>query len=105
MNKISRITLSLLVGGWIAGMSQAVGDLLVASYNTDSILRFDDQTGAFIDTFAAGSELNLVEFMTVGPDGNLYVSSPLTDSILRYDGQTGAFIDTFADNQMPNAQG
>ncbi|MFQ5502824.1 MAG: hypothetical protein ACE5EQ_11080 [Phycisphaerae bacterium] len=105
MNRFPHYALLLLAGGLVAGLPRAAGDLLVASYNTDSILRFDDQTGAFIDTFAAGSELNLVEFMTVGPDGNLYVSSPLTDSILRYDGQTGAFIDTFADNQMPNAQG
>jgi len=105
MKKYSRFVLFLLVGGWIAGMSPAAGDLLVASYNTDSILRYDGQTGAFIGTFATGSELNEVEYMTLGPDGNLYVSSFWTDSILRYDGQTGALIDTFADNQMPNAQG
>lgn len=71
------------------------GELLVSSALTDSVLRYDGQNGAFIDTFASGGGLGVPVGMAFGPDGNLYVASNSNDNVLRYDGQTGAFIDTF----------
>jgi streptogramin lyase len=74
------------------------GNFYVASGGaTDKVLRYDGQTGAFIDTFVANGSGGLDQpgSLAFGPDGNLYVSSTETDSILRYDGQTGAFIDAF----------
>jgi hypothetical protein len=64
---------------------------------TDSVLRYDGVTGAFIDAFvpAAGGGLSFPEGLVFGPDGNLYVSSAATDSVLRYNGATGDFIDAF----------
>jgi len=64
-------------------------------------LRYDGDTGNFIDVFASGGGLSLPGGLVFGPDGNLYVSSPgftttQPDMILRYNGTTGAFIDTLA---------
>ena len=76
--------------------AQAV-DLLVVSSGTNQVLRYDGQTGAFIDAFVpAGSGGLSVPFGVVfGPDGNIYASSSGSSQVLRYNGQTGAFIDAF----------
>ncbi|MEL7037629.1 MAG: hypothetical protein AAFO04_18690 [Cyanobacteria bacterium J06592_8] len=73
-------------------------DLYVGSFNNDSVLRFDSETGEFIDTFVTESSggLDGPVALTFSPnDGNLYVISFLTNSVLRYDSQTGEFIDEF----------
>ena len=69
--------------------------LYVSSGDTDSVLAYDGETGAFLRTFASGGGLTEPEGIAFGPDGNLYVSSR-SDAVLRYDGKTGAFIDVFA---------
>jgi streptogramin lyase len=70
--------------------------LFVSSQTTNAVLRYDGQTGAFLNIFAptAGS-LALPRGLVFGPDGNLYASSFATNEILRYDGQTGAFLNVF----------
>ncbi|HEX6884707.1 MAG TPA: NHL repeat-containing protein [Planctomycetota bacterium] len=73
------------------------GDLYVASFETDQILRFDGHTGAYEGIFvAAGSGgLNGPDAGTkFGSDGNLYVPSFWNDRVLRYDAD-GAFVDEF----------
>jgi DNA-binding beta-propeller fold protein YncE len=73
------------------------GNLYVGSDLTDSVLRYNGMTGAFIDTFVppGSGGLNGTNDIAFGPDGNLYVASFLSDSVLRYNGATGAFIDAF----------
>jgi len=80
----------------------ADGNLYVASANTDSVLRYNGSTGAFIDVFiqngANGLPANALDYpvdMALGPDGALYVSSQLNDSVLRFNPATGAFLGTF----------
>ena len=63
--------------------------------DTNSVLAYDGETGAFQRTFASGGGLTEPEGIAFGPDGNLYVSSR-SDEVLRYDGKTGEFIDVFA---------
>lgn len=73
------------------------GDLYVASFETDQVLRFDGRTGAYLGVFvAAGSGgLNGPDAGTkFGSDGNLYVPSFWNDRVLRYDA-SGAFVDEF----------
>ena len=73
-------------------------ELYVASYGTDSILRYDGKTGAFIDEFvpAGRGGLDGPRMIRFGPDANgdgiqeLYVAA---GDVLRYDGKTGAFLD------------
>ncbi|WP_428265034.1 PEP-CTERM sorting domain-containing protein [Haliangium sp.] len=76
------------------------GDQLYISSGTtpanSGIIRFDLDTGAFVDVFAQGGGLHRPYGFAFGPDGYLYVSSFLTDQILRYDANTGAFVDEFA---------
>ncbi len=79
----------------------ARADLLVASFDSFQVLRYDDTTGAFLSTFATGLPNDRPLGMTVGPNGNLYVGMnnfgpPFQSFIRRFDGRTGAFIDTFA---------
>lgn len=71
--------------------------VLVSSIRNNSILRYNDKTGEFIDTFVPSGSggLDGPSGIAIGPDGNLYVISIRTDSVLRYDGKTGKFIDTF----------
>lgn len=74
------------------------GNLYVASAGATSVvLRYDGQTGAFIDTFVTDGSggLDHPSALAFGADGHLYVSSSANNSILRYDGTTGAFIDAF----------
>jgi DNA-binding beta-propeller fold protein YncE len=82
------------------------GYLVVADFDTNSVLRYSGDNGAFIDTMVPKASGGLSQPFAVlfGPhDHNLYVSSgesggPGHDkAILRYDGTTGAFLDTFAD--------
>ena len=75
------------------------GQLYVSSGRSPSesaILRFDADSGAFIDRFASGGGLTRPYGHAFGPDGLLYVSSFLSDQILRYDAESGAFVDVFA---------
>jgi len=78
-------------------------DLYVCNYSqpgraTDSILRYDGRTGAFLGAFVAGPEPRPLD-LTFGPDGNLYVTSDSQRAVFRYEGPAGnspgALIDTF----------
>jgi DNA-binding beta-propeller fold protein YncE len=67
------------------------------------ILRYDGNTGAFIDEFAVGGDLASPRGIIFGPDGDLYVSDrkyigqdwQLEGRVARYDGTTGAYLDDF----------
>ncbi len=71
----------------------------VSSLNDDAVLRYDADSGVFIDTFVTSGSGGLDE-----PHGSLercadvLVCSFATDQVLRYDRATGAFIDVFIDN-------
>jgi hypothetical protein len=85
------------------------GHLLVGSFNTDSVLRYDETSGAFADSFVPSKSGGLRNPIGVvfGPDHNLYVTSdgqpdkinPGHNAVLRYDGSTGDFLGAFADDK------
>ncbi|HEY6565629.1 MAG TPA: NHL repeat-containing protein [Pirellulaceae bacterium] len=77
-------------------------ELLVGSWNTHSIRRYDLSTNQYLgDLVPPGSGgLNIPDGMDFGPDGHLYVSSSQTDRVLRYDGQTGTFLGAFVTQQL-----
>ncbi|MFK7961367.1 MAG: hypothetical protein AB8G96_12680 [Phycisphaerales bacterium] len=73
-------------------------DLLVTSFDTDRILRFDGVHGTFIDELVASGAGGLDgpdAGIDVGPDGRLYVPSFFGNQILAYDLATGAFDGVF----------
>lgn len=75
------------------------GDLYVASFENDRILRYDGRTGAFLGPFVEPQDggLNGPDAgMTFGPGGDLYVPSYWTNEVLIYDGTSGAYKGDFA---------
>ncbi len=75
------------------GMLQRSGDVLVASFGTDSILHYDRNTCAFLSTFINDSNgLNNPVYIATAPDGNLHISSQVFNEIQRHT-PAGVFID------------
>jgi outer membrane protein assembly factor BamB len=64
----------------------------------DAVVRFDGQTGDYLDTFVANNSGKLLkpEGLAFGPDGDLYVSSRNQGAVQLFSGANGAFIDTVA---------
>jgi hypothetical protein len=79
------------------------GNMYVASASTNQVLRYDGQTGTFIDTFATlppnSSEGPL--WLQFGSDGHLYAtaetpnSTTTSRSIVRLNATTGAVVDSY----------
>ena len=67
-------------------------ELLVPSFDGDTVFRFEQTTGEFLQSFGAPDDP--IETL-IGPDGNLYVTGENSDDVRRYDAETGVFIDTF----------
>jgi streptogramin lyase len=93
---ISLATLAAIAGA--APAAKAAPDLLVSSYETGEVKRYDGDTGAFLGNFVASTPLYhplmYPRAMTFGPDGHLYVGGDEADgssSVRRFDGTTGAF--------------
>ena len=66
----------------------AAGDLYVASFNNDSILKYDGVSGQFRTPVVASGQAGLNRTdngMLFGPDGKLYIPSYLSNQILRFD--------------------
>ena len=96
MNRKSWLLFILFLAGCIP--PAAFSDLLVGSWQTNSIRRYDDNGNYLGDFVPPGNGgLDLPDGMAFGPDGNLYVSSSDSNQILRYNGQSGRFIDVFAE--------
>src|SRR5579884_392757 len=85
--------------------------LVVASYDNNSIFRYDENTGAFIDQIDPKNQANLNQpsGMVFGLDHNLYVSERQFFSnhqaVLRYDGTSGAFQSVFASQNLGSPRG
>lgn len=85
----------VIVGLHVGGAGEAQADLLVASFFSGEVLRYDETTGAFLGVFATADRPGPAS-LALGTDGNLYVGEAFSrDKVLRYDGQSGAFLNTF----------
>src|SRR5205814_2382212 len=84
------------ITAWSAPLASA--DLFVTNFLQNTVLRYDENSGAFKDTFVSRGSggLNFALGDVIGPDGNLYVSSLMSDQVLRYNGTTGAFLNVAA---------
>ena len=71
------------------------GDIFVASFGTNKVLRYDGATGAFLGEFAAVPGFFSVLTLRFGPNGNLYVPDTASDSVLEFDGNNGELVGTF----------
>ena len=89
-------------GGLTNAAGVAVGpdsNVYVTSWGSNEILRYDGETGSFIDVFAAGNGLFRPNNIILRDD-TFYVSqtgSGQSGFVRRYDAHTGDFIDNFLD--------
>ena len=89
------------------------GHLYVVSLSGEtgnSILRFDGESGMFLDTVVGSSQgpLGDARNLQFGADGLLYVSRFASHEIVRFDPSTGTFVDTFVsaeDSHSTNPDG
>ena len=70
------------------------GSLYVVRGGSDSILRFDGNTGASLGTFVptGSAGLRMPSALAFAPDGSLLVASAGSGDVLPYDGTTGSFL-------------
>ena len=70
------------------------GNLYVSGESSRNVLRYNTDTGAFIDVFAIiPGQAGGIAF---GPDGNLYVADYTNRDILRFNGSDGSAMGAFA---------
>jgi sugar lactone lactonase YvrE len=85
--------------------------LIAGSHDNNSVLRYDESTGAFVDQFDPQNLANLNNPTggVFGSDGNLYVGSgpflKSNQSVLQYNGTTGAFQTVFASQNITSPRG
>jgi sugar lactone lactonase YvrE len=78
--------------------SSVWADLFVSSVDYNTVLQFDENTGAFLSLFASGGGLTGPRGVLFGPDSNLYVVSGDSNyGVVRFDGK-GKFIDDFVNS-------
>ena len=77
------------------------GNLYAAGSRSDNVVRFNGQTGEFMDVFASEG-LDGPNSLRFGPDGNLYVTSDTNDRLIRFDGQTGTLQQVVAEGAYLN---
>lgn len=71
--------------------------MLVTSASSNAVLRYQMETGTFVDQFIPPvvGGLRSPHRATLGPDGSIYICSGETDEVLRFDAETGASEGTF----------
>ena len=87
----SRLTFNILASATDVDGTYLQNELLVPRYTADSIFRFEETTGAFLQQFAPQSGgLDDPIQTIIGPDGNLYVTGEQSNNVVRYNALTGA---------------
>lgn len=80
----------------------AARDIFVSSRNTNSVKRFDGDTGAYLGDFLPAGQGNLLTPQEVrfGPDGRMYVTGLGNNRVKVYDPATGAWIGNFTSGYL-----
>src|SRR5262249_40097315 len=86
------------------------GYLVVGGWDNNSVLAYDENTGAFVKQFDPHNLANLKNPLggVFGRDGNLYVSSGTFSprpSVPQYNGTSGAFQSPFAVQNLTSPRG
>ncbi|MEP7014572.1 MAG: PEP-CTERM sorting domain-containing protein [Verrucomicrobiota bacterium] len=99
-----RTFLALTITLFAAVPQSRGGDLLLAAFGGDVIVRYNSTLGTF-STFATSPGMDGPTAMVYGADGNLYVLNEFSHNVLRFNGTTGAFIDEFISSATLAAAG
>jgi streptogramin lyase len=92
----SRLVFPLLIFVTCLAQVAVAQDLLVSSFGDSRVLRYDGETGAFIDTFATGHGMDGPLGLICHDDGNLYVAGYNNNQVQRFGLASGQFVDNFA---------
>ncbi|MEN8144181.1 MAG: NHL repeat-containing protein [Gemmatimonadota bacterium] len=90
-------------GGLSAPTGVAIGPdglLYVSSSGTDQILRYDPDTGGFLDVFTDDERLAGPFSLAFAADGSLFVSSGRANVVLRVDGESGQVLGVAATDTL-----
>ena len=101
------IKLAICVVVTISGWKVAAQELLVSSFSSDRVGRYDLGSGDYLGPFEEGVGLISPLAARIGPDQFVYVASEGTNEILRYQ-QDGSFFDVFVeanDGDLDNPTG
>lgn len=85
-----RIVLAVLPVLFQGQLAAQTSGLLVSSYNTDAVHRFDETTFAVQGSLGGLGAVPGAQSLRYGPDGNLYACAEKVNRVVRFDGQTGA---------------
>ncbi|QDU65965.1 hypothetical protein [Engelhardtia mirabilis] len=72
------------------------GDLFVADFAGDCVMRYRGSDGAFLGIFVSAGDGGIDgpdAGMVFGPEGDLYVPGFNSNNVARFDGQSGAFVE------------
>lgn len=86
-----------LDGPW--GLAVWNGTLLVSSFATDSIHRYNISDGSFLGRFGSELELDCPEGLAISDDGDIFVVSFLRDEVIRYS-SSGTFKNVAAKDHL-----
>lgn len=76
------------------------GNLYVGSTGlSPGILKFDGQTGEFMEAFVDRNTLRDPHYLVFHTDGFMYVCDAVLHAVLRFDSETGDYYDTFIDTR------
>ena len=88
-------SIAVLLGSLVCSSISNAQSLLVSSRFSDNVLRYDGESGDFIEVFADGGGLINAIGMDFGPDGHVYVASGDLPLVNKYHRWTGDFIEQF----------
>ncbi len=96
---LRRLGMAMLLLSAIVAPTLMADVIYVSSHDNDEVLRYDEVTGVFMDTFIPSGAAGLNEpHGTLDRGTDLLVCSFATDQILRFDRDTGDVIGVFADS-------
>ena len=88
------VCLSLLIVMTSGSRFATAEELLVTSFSSDRVGRYDAGSGSHLGNLSGG-RLDGPLAAKIGPDDLLYVTSEATNEVQRYNWRTGAFVDNF----------
>lgn len=75
-----------------AGLYGPTGDVLIGSWVTNDVRKYDASTGAFLGVLCA---VPMPADMRIGPNGNLFVCSYSDSMVVEVDATGGSFVNSF----------
>jgi hypothetical protein len=93
MNLRASVATVLFSLSGLVGVDTARGDILLAGFAADAVVRYDS-SGGLVGVFASHATMDGPTAMVYNSAGDLLVLNEFSHNVLRFDGTTGAFLGT-----------